>query len=302
MRDDSSLAIAMGPPTVTWALELLPAVRAVRCTLRARVPARLANLPTTALHGALEQALAQEPAVLEALHGSRAGEPVAGITDRPPSGLVLAPGCPTSPRATLLDAGDTVAFTLSLIGPARRHEGAVVAAVYRAAEAGLGPARSRATFDVTSVEARDVPLEPGPAPAACEIAFESPLRIKDGGKITGEIDADALWRALVRRADLLARFHGGGPVLAGRAPAAPFSITSTALQKITVRRYSSRQQRFMAWPGLVGAARVEAGADAATFDVAWRLLAFAEAVQLGKATSFGFGKIRVGARARSGDS
>lgn len=121
----------------------------------------------------------------------------------------------------------------------------------------------------------------------CLVQFATPLRLTIDGSVVSSLDGDALWAGVVRRVRTLAGLYGAG------APSLPVDalwvVEELKTSVVSVRRYSERQQRSMEWPGVVGFARLRMLGDPS---MPWRLLRFIEAVQLGKATQFGFGAVR----------
>jgi len=288
--------------------ERLPKVRVLHVNLRAEEAALLPTLPTTTLHGALGYALRKvDPdAHRDLIEPPAAAGDLAGVTTRPPLPMVIAPRAPTGSRPFELPAGGWLSVRCVLMGEkACRHEGSLVAALWRLAESGLGRqtqgwehARfSVAEFDSAAAWPADAPL---PIWQRLELRLETPLRLKAGGRVVSSIDAEALWGSLLRRGDQLARCYGSGALVEGE-PACPFEVLEAELRVQDVRRHSARQGRGMSWPGLLG--RVTLGALAGRGEPgnrALELLRFVELAQLGKGTSFGFGRIKVKALALSG--
>jgi hypothetical protein len=142
------------------------------------------------------------------------------------------------------------------------------------------------------------------------LSFISPVRITHKKKITADLDAEIFWAALLRRLDTLSRIYGNGPLLIPRKESKgaqnnktneafkgdksnkpPFRISDRQLTVKRINRYSSRQGRRMCWPGVVGEMMFKC--DATQDQVAQKLLAYGELVQIGKGTSFGFGRYRL---------
>lgn len=265
-------------------LDHLPPLVTFRITALALEPQRLPPLPTTAFHGALGSLEG-----LDALR-PRAEQPSGqGVTDRPPSPLVIAPSRHERRAPSLeLGAGDTVSFRLTLIGHRAMagHE-LVLQRVEAALRRGLGVSLTDRTrrpplllVEVARVELPRLPsLEQG-----CALRFVTPVRLTDGGSIARDIDAPLLWRSLLRRADTLSRCYGGGPLVDALELEPPFEVVDRRLEQVSVTRYSSRQGAEMTWPGQVGSLLLQG--DLAPVAP---LLTFGAAVQLGKATTFGLG-------------
>jgi hypothetical protein len=294
-------------------LHHFPPLTELRATLVGREDQRLPALPTTALHGALARALYADvciyperptcencprlldcpyPALFEPVAPTEAGE---GVTDRAPPALVMAPERTGFPAPFLaLRRGERLRFTLTLIGErARACRTLLVAALRGACREGLGvraqPSQrgERPRLYLERVETREVSPAAGGAPLA-RLVLRTPLRLKERGRISGHVTSALLWRSLLRRADILCRLYGSGPLAASDdgMPVPSFKVTAERVEVVPVRRYSSRQGRSMVWPGLMGVLDV-AGPGVVQ---AWPLLAFCERVHVGKATSFGFGR------------
>ena len=131
-----------------------------------------------------------------------------------------------------------------------------------------------------------------------KLIFLSPARLTHQGKIAGDIDEKILWAALLRRADTLSRAYGNGPIDAPDgnkllpslwSASPPFTINSKNLEVIPVSRYSSRQRSRMTWPGLIGEINLELNPTSPALSI----LSFCELAQIGKATSFGFGRYKI---------
>lgn len=295
------------------ALQNLPETLVLSARFVALAPQRLPPIPTTALHGALGGVL-KELCCVEPLRKTCVGCPQLssacgfptlfhppgrpgageGVTDHAPPPLVFAPERfePHAPYLRLC-RGDAIDLRVVLIGPAALQRGLVVAALRDAARGGLGiddtggprrPALELAGVEVLGTQGGGTP------PARASLDLLTPLRLVREGHVSGRIDADLLWRTALRRADTLARLYGKGPIHDGRQQAAPFSITQASTRVVRVQRYSSRQQRRMQWPGVMGRLSVE-GPE---LPAAWQVLQFIERVQLGKGTAFGLGRIRLG--------
>ncbi len=298
------------PPLTRSAFLPLPALREFSVEFRACSAQRLPPLWTTALHGAIERALLDLgcdcrgeretgarprvhldgcPYVLLSQAPAREGD-APGVEDRAPSPLVVAPSHFDPSRASLeLREGESVALRLVVVGSAApRYTSLLQAALQRVARGGLGidPARPDGVRPALELN-RFAPTTP-PALAPCDTArFESvtPLRLVFKGKVRASLDATTLWSAMLRRGDILSRRYGAG-ALACIGTDAPFSVEVQRSRVVDVRRWSGRQRQRLSWPGvscsmtLHGAGLVEA----------WPLLEFLRSAQVGKGTSFGFGR------------
>jgi hypothetical protein len=293
------------------AFDTLPSVTLRRATLRALTDGLLPSLPTTALHGALGRALWQEVCLAPARPTCRGcpaekhcpyprlfepgvgvpteQEKAIGITDEAPRPLALAPEpplVPTKTEAHRLNAGDRIAFRVSLAAVAEDALPHLVRALRRAARKGLGAGPTRVRFGLEEISTCDELSDQGPAERA-QMHFLTPLRLKVNGRIQPNLDAAALVGALLRRAQLFASIEGRSwqPSFDPEGVATQLSVWPH-LQVVPVWRFSNRQNRRMTWPGLVGVVEL---AGSGLVDL-WPLLRFGERAQIGKATTFGFGR------------
>ena len=288
-------------------LHVLPTARVLHVEFAAEGAAVLPCLPTTSLHGALAAALMRSSREAHAALFEPVGarEPIRGVTDHPPLPMVLAPMSPVLGTAPLrLSDGESWTARVVLFGStAIGFEAAIVAGLYEAAARGLGVALGgqRGQFLVRQIASESVHLsrvEPSGSESGCTLSLETPSRLKHRGALVSELSAAALWEALVRRTDALARAYGGGSLHDGRLTEIepPFRVTASEISLVHVRRPSSRQGRCMTWPGMVGTLQIEvAEDDPEIFKLARSLLACAEYLQIGKGTSFGFGRGRFSA-------
>ncbi len=295
----------------------LPGLEVFVARCRASRPLRLWPLPTVSLHGALERALRRQVCVARdrprcagcpafedcpfaalmrpaPLERPRAG----GAGHSPPKPYAIAPDeglLPTRAAGWYLPAGREVAFRLTLLAEAAAHREALLEALGHALEL-LGPRSSadgrwqpalRLVDIQTAPQAEEVVAAPARPPGdAVELRFVTPFRIKAGGRLTGRLDAGTLLEALGRRAALLgAEGLPATPEERARL-AAGLQLERLESRLVQVRRYSSRQGRQMSWPGVVGRWRLRGEA----LQPLWPLLRFGAHAQVGKATSFGFGR------------
>lgn len=296
----SAESMVASAPEGEWAN--LPAVRVLRVELRATIEQRLAPLVTAALHGAMGYALREEACRCDGPGHSRdctyaalaephppEGAP-ASITTKAPAPLVFAPERPVDGRTVLVREGERLAVRVTLIGDARRHEQLVLRALEHAGARGLGMGEERPRGIRPSLALEHVTMAPAPLPIparSVNVCLVSPARIVDDGKMRGALEAKAFLGAVRRRADMLSRLYGGGPL-----PQISFDdveLSRAATDVLHVRRYSTRQGKRMVWPGVIG--RFTLTGDS-LLEYA-RLLAFGSAVQVGKGTTFGFGRFSV---------
>ena len=126
------------------------------------------------------------------------------------------------------------------------------------------------------------------------IELQTPLRIKRNSDLIGprDMDAGVFLDAVVRRTSLLARAHAGGfpdvDFHKIKTVARTLNMTATELHWQDWTRYSSRQNDTMQMGGLMGEIRLSGN-----LEVFWPFLHVAQWTHVGKATSFGLGRIRL---------
>jgi hypothetical protein len=134
-----------------------------------------------------------------------------------------------------------------------------------------------------------------PVPAHLDevwVELQTPLRLKRNNNLVGprELDASIFLDAVVRRISLLARAHSGGfPKVdfnAMKVQAAALQLDASQLRWHDWTRFSSRQGESMQMGGLLGTLRLRG--NLADF---WPYLYAAQWAHIGKAASFGLGRI-----------
>jgi len=214
--------------------------------------------------------------------------------------------------------GEPFEFGLTLIGRATELLPTVVSALLRMGERGL--TRGRACFDIESIDqvapgnsrqlvAGDPPgllrgaadlrvcladyLQLAPL-GVVDIRFESPVRLLRDGRLLEDVPFDALIRALLRRATSLMEFHEGVDLeLDFRGlirEAETVRLLESDLSRTDRLRFSVRQGRAMNLTGLCGRVRYQGRLEPFR-----SLLALGAAVGVGKGTTFGLGRLRLGA-------
>lgn len=125
-----------------------------------------------------------------------------------------------------------------------------------------------------------------------ELELITPLRLKYQNGLNADLPFDVLTRAILRRISSLFAYHGEGePALDYRGlvtRAKEIAVTESHIAWYDWRRYSSRQEQAMMMGGMVGKINY-AGVTGEYLP----LLRFCELAHLGKATTFGLGKIKV---------
>jgi hypothetical protein len=285
-------------------LKILPL--RIRCRAVADMP--LPAFKGTVLHGALGWALdAVSPDLRRLMYASEGG-----FTERAtPNPFALIPPLHAGPG---FQAGESFHFGLTLFGCAVDVAAPCVAALQAMAERGLGP--GRVSFAIELIEQRhpDGLWRPLVSPAQA-MWFASPQAL-DGSQLSRPALADALEvafltpttltennqpcrrapafktlfsRALGRALMVGSELHGVELLdsatkkdLLNRAGAIRLTADATCWQE--VERFSPKEERERQFGGLLGLAAYEG--DFTPF-IPW--LALAQALQVGKKTSFGFG-------------
>jgi hypothetical protein len=283
-----------------------PARGAWEATYVATAPQVLPPMPASALRGALLRSLKSlvctEPA-RSTCGGCReagrcaypelvSGEDAAAIHpgfDAPPL-LVLGSDKAYSGAPHRLAAGDSWRFRVVLVGKALRSASLVGAALRGVARRGLGHRpgfRDGRRPDLELAGIRPVELAAAYACDRWSVRFASPARLHRDGKAASSLDPGLLWSAMVRRARTLVA--ADGRELSPLAREAPFTFCGASAKPVRVSRWSARQGKHMEWDALVGEAELRVEAHHV---LVGHLLAFAQDVQLGKGTQFGFGALQ----------
>jgi len=147
------------------------------------------------------------------------------------------------------------------------------------------------TGTTETLELENIPRKVA-APTTVTISLETPLRLKHNNRLHAELPFHVLVRAALRRVSTLNRLYGDGePDLDYRglvARAQQVRTSKSTIRWLDVRRYSNRQQDSMLVGGMIGDITYEG--ELAEF---LPLIKYCEKVHLGKATTFGLGKIKV---------
>ncbi len=298
------------------AIPALPPVTIVECIGRYRRSGRISEFRGSAIRGCFGRALRATSCVLQATRpcGATCARPqecaVAHLFETPP----LPAGIPptrfrnpphpialrvASPGRPEVDAGEEECFGWSVLEPATKWIPAIATAVTWMSEAGLGA--ERVQFEVVRIrtvlghrphplssERDQAPTVPAPIAGRVRIQLETPLRLQSDGKPRMAWSTDEFIRAVVRRTWLLAEFYGGET----RHPpdAAVWSVRDErpAVRWEDRQRFSSRQASEVPWGGLLGEVELHDVPPALA-----QLLRMAEAIQLGKGTSIGLGRVEV---------
>lgn len=239
-----------------------------------------------------------------------------------PLGRTVMTKYPYVPQPFVLEIGDRepteiapgveYQFAVRLFGPAIEFYPYVVLALMEAGQQGLG--RDRVQFEVRFVDdgerrifcatnqAEILPPAVRRLPVAAEGTRDrgimrmncvTPLRIRTDGRVNTTPDLAAVIRNAVRRLRMLTHFYGDGDGFSEDvglllAAAARANVIERALRCVAIERYSTRQRRAMSLTGTVGHLIFETDSEALK-----TLLRQAVICHVGKATSFGFGRIEL---------
>lgn len=206
--------------------------------------------------------------------------------------------------------GETLEFGFNLIGRATENLPLCIMAWRRAFSRGVGAGKGTAELRQISVKSENgeicihkpggviephavqILLEEVPVPERVTLNFITPLRLQENGRALtpNRLFPRPLLTALLRRASLLAEYHGSGPLLGAEefrklAATAELVHGNRQLEWHDWTRRSSRQQRTMQLGGLMGSWQL--AGDIAPFMSFLRLGA---CLHVGKEASFGMGR------------
>ncbi len=316
-REEARLGGGTGLPATpeTSALDL----HVFRFRLRALGTVRFDSFPGPALRGAL----GDSPEVSTRLFTPPAALPQKRFAD-PPRPVTLRPRF----DAGVYAPGSQLELDMTLVGGAGAALGALVRALMRLGEQGIGdgrrghPGAGRFTLErVDAVGPRGVaPVvtsrglfrpqsfpwrfphdfdAPGPARGgSVRVEFDSPTFVNRDGETRGDLTFRSVVDDLLRRVSLLAQAYGAGIVypreseLALLEAAAGVRSRDAALRWREVERFSRRQRSSMTFGGWMGWIEYE-GDDFAPW---LPLLRAAGLLHVGKHTAFGFGQARLAER------
>jgi len=214
-----------------------------------------------------------------------------GVTNEAPRPFAISPErpfVPVGPHWFTVEPGDALLLRLVVTPEVQSVWRDLWRALVRAGRKGFGERRERVCCDLDAVEPLD-PADPAPATYA-RLEFLTPVRLKSDGRIASELSPELLFEAIVRRAALWAALQrcAWSPPAAWREQSRSLRMRAH-LRLLRVRRFSSTQRRLLEWPGLIGSIELE-GEELPNL---WPLLCFGAKAQIGKATTFGFGRFRL---------
>jgi hypothetical protein len=223
---------------------------------------------------------------------------------------------PPAETKTEFEPGEKLDFHLLLIGRAIEFLPYFIVVFREMGEAGLG--RGRRPFEVEEIVAlgldrqellytrltntfRSMDLHYTGAEVAAKypakasrirVIFETPVNLKNKGKMAPRPHFHVFFRQAMRRISALSYFHHGRPLEADYAGLAERARRIELVEDYTVvmdiERYSRRQERRIPMGGLVGSVTYRGPLDEF---LPW--LALGEHVHVGKNTVFGMGKYRL---------
>lgn len=223
---------------------------------------------------------------------------------------------PPESGVRLLAPGETFSFNIVLIGRALRELPLLILAWRRALARGIGAGDGtaelvsvvqcgaagetevhRPDMGTVIVHEQSIALQTAGENDAgltrATLRIVTPMRLQLNGRALPpeKLDARTLLMALVRRANLLAEFHGNGPLLEDFAPLLAASTEIRDDKRLVWRdwtRYSSRQQQKMALGGVVGEWTLEGPLGPFS-----RFLDLGQWLHVGKEAAFGLGRYRL---------
>ena len=216
---------------------------------------------------------------------------------------------------TDIQAGQEYSFAIRLFGQNINHVPYLAYALMQAGQKGLG--RDRIPFEVVRIvqaghlgqertlyDGSSSNIQPAvPDATAAEgdqdeaiagrlkIAFETPVRFRENGNSCSQADFMPFFKAVLRRVRLMTYFYGidisehcdmSGLLDKGQG----ISLFDDCTQHTGFSRYSNRQKRRTPLEGITGSAIYEG-----EFGPILPILKLAVLTHVGKATSFGFGRI-----------
>lgn len=203
--------------------------------------------------------------------------------------------------------GDTLSFGMRLFGRAIDLFPYIAYSFIEMGKEGLG--KDRIPFQITRIVQPSFGAEIYHAQGAClhkvqteypqnllpackriRVEFVTPVRLRVNGREPSTLRFEDLIRAIVRRFSILTYFYGTPTENLSIDYSAVAAVTSVCSQTkpIEFRRFSGRQKRPVKMSGLVGSAIYEGNLEPF---LPW--LSIARIIGVGKATSFGFGRIQI---------
>lgn len=209
----------------------------------------------------------------------------------------------------LIEAGERWQFGFNLVGKSIDQLPLVVYAWQRACEAGFAKSQSRAALVAIhqgdhlaylpgqGLDARPESLVVPDLGETTRLRFVTPLRLQHEGRIVlvhEQLDAPLLLMSLARRVQKLLDLHSHDKprlnLAALKEQAQALTLQVREMQRVDVRRYSSRQQQLVELDGIMG--EVILHGDTGDFGP---LLALGESVHVGKNATHGLGQYRLNA-------
>lgn len=208
---------------------------------------------------------------------------------------------------TTIKQGDRFTFGIRLFGKSLDLFPYIAYSLIQMAKEGLG--KDRIPFQITRITQPSFQTEIYQPEANCihkvqreyihnsirsckqiQVQLLTPLRIRVNGKEPSTIRFDDFIHAVIRRFSILSYFYGSRyeEIRTDSSAAQTIKTISEKLHSVQFRRFSGRQKRPVEMSGLLGTLIFEGNLKPF---MPW--LSIAEVIGVGKATSFGFGRIHI---------
>jgi len=249
-----------------------------------------AEIPDCAYHYVFESPVPAELSHRPLFRGLRQG----------PQPFVLQPPLLERPEVRSWDAAEVGVVLLGNAVPLARQ---VVDAVAAMGLKGFFPNSGR--FQITKVTPEPWPLQANAVRTGSQlladaanlgniseatVRFLTPTLIQADGELHQALPFQLIVRAMLRRMSMILALHCGAPLEQMVQPlldlAAHVRCIGGEISPAHVRRHSNRQERGIEQEGIIGAARY-----AGPLTPFWPLLLVAREINIGKASTFGWGRI-----------
>lgn len=205
-----------------------------------------------------------------------------------------------APGSVELHEGAIFEFGLRILGPLQTGELEKLFAMFEGlSEFDLGDEGGRIVLEGAALRGtRETPIEMGRGDSSVErmeVVFETPTWIEHRGKLLEEMAFQVFFRSLYRRLCIMSALYGrldeGDEEQFARYDemATRISMEEQDLKSLRWSRYSVARSREQPLQGFLGRV-IFAGAELGSF---MPMLRLAEKTHIGKATSFGLGRMRI---------
>jgi hypothetical protein len=207
------------------------------------------------------------------------------------------------PGSVELRRGATFDFGMRILGPLQTGELELIFATLEGlSEFELGDEGGRIALEGAALRGRrETPIEMGRGDSSVErmeVVFETPTWVEHQGKLLERMEFQPLFRSIYRRLCVLSALYGGLDANDDEQfakldeVAEAITVVKQDLKPLRWNRYSLAREREQPLQGFLGRV-IFAGAELGSFVPILRL---AEKTHIGKATSFGLGRMRVNVR------